>query len=39
MADIGVTWNLVSLPGRTLPELLDSLAWFGEEVQPGMRSL
>jgi probable F420-dependent oxidoreductase len=39
MAEIGVTWNLVSLPGRTVAELLDSIAWFGEEVQPELHRL
>jgi probable F420-dependent oxidoreductase len=39
MAAMGLTWMIVSLPGRSLAEFLDSIAWFGAEVQPAFRSL
>jgi probable F420-dependent oxidoreductase len=32
MQEMGVTWMVNSLPGDDLPSLLDSIAWFGEEV-------
>lgn len=39
MADIGVTWNLISVPGRTLEEYLGAIAWFGAEVGPALKGL
>jgi hypothetical protein len=34
MAGMGVNWMLTSVPGETLEEFLDAVAWFGAEVRP-----
>jgi len=34
MAEMGVNWMLTSVPGHTLDEFLDAIAWFGAEVRP-----
>jgi hypothetical protein len=39
MAQMGVNWMIVSVPGKSLAEFLDSVAWFGAEVQPAMAQL
>ncbi|MCB2072999.1 MAG: TIGR03619 family F420-dependent LLM class oxidoreductase [Novosphingobium sp.] len=34
MAGMGVNWMLAGVPGETLEEFLDAIAWFGAEVRP-----
>jgi len=34
MAEMGVNWMLISMPGATIDEYLDAIAWFGVEVCP-----
>jgi len=36
LAGMGVNWMLASVPGASLGEFLDSIAWFGSEVRPGL---
>lgn len=36
MAEMGVNWMLISVPGATLDEYLDAIAWFGAEVRPDL---
>jgi probable F420-dependent oxidoreductase len=39
LAKAGVTWVGLGLPGDAVPEMLENIAWFGEEVLPQLHAL
>jgi len=39
LADAGVTYLSAGVPGATLAEVLDNIAWFGAEVMPAVAAV